>query len=158
MKYSEFKSLIEKTYAGKFPESFCNVRICKFSGWANIGIDCYLAKSDKECAYGYYDNDPIHVKFTVELPRGFDENADELPENLTLESRVHYYHIKPVKDKWLAYESRDIPFRKSSGTPEKLAQSFGKFIAKLHESVKTDAENHAFTDEHNALALKKISR
>lgn len=157
MKYSEFKSLIEKTYAGKFPESFCNVRICKFSGWANIGIDCYLAKSDKECAYGYYDNDPMKVKFAVELPRGFNENADELPENLTLESRAHYYHIKPVKDKWLAYESRDIPFRKSSGTPEKLAQVFGKFVGKLHDSLADDVKNNALHVNHAALAAEKIA-
>ena len=157
MKYSEFKSLIEKTYAGKFPRSFCKVYINRFSTWSNIGIKCYLAKSEKECVSGYFDNDPFNVCFSIELPTGFNPDTDDLPENAVMECGGNYYHIKPVVDTFLYYERRKIQYRKTAGTPEKLVQVFGKFVGKLHDSLADDVKNNALHVNHAALAAEKIA-
>ena len=47
MKYSEFKSLIEKTYAGKFPRSFCKVYINRFSTAKRFIKGLFAGESDE---------------------------------------------------------------------------------------------------------------
>lgn len=157
MKFKEFKSAIESAYAEKFPDSLCRVRIGKFGRWSEIDIDCYLAANEKECNYGYLDNDPFHIGFTAYLPDNFNVDEDDLPENLALCARSKFYFIHPVVNKWLAYERREISYRKTTGTPEKLVNTFGKFIGKLHESLSEDVRNHALSDDHAALAARKVS-
>lgn len=154
MKFKEFKENIEQVYKSKFPNSLCNVSIYK--GFNNsIYIKCYLAHDSKECASGYLDNDMFNIAFDLELPKGFDSEMSELPEDLTMEKCSFSYNIK-TENSIMYYGSRRIPYRKVSGNCKKIIKSFEKCMDKLHMQLIQDINEGQIHNNFVVIIKEKV--
>lgn len=140
MKFEQFKTEIEKLFAEKFGKSYCGCKIYKCLG-NSITIDCRLAENTSECPHNIASNDMMKICFAIVLPDGWNE-ADELPENLTMEAWDNNIKVKPTND-YLYCESKKVSYRKTSGTAKKLIAAFGKFVDRLYTLIKEEyqAEN-----------------
>lgn len=154
MKFNEFAEKIKKVYAEKFAWSACKVKpfICLGN---SLYIDCYLSENENECSYGYLDNDMFKISFLVGLPDTFDFEADELPENLVMTSLNNHYAIKPEDDCYYC-SNRKIPYRKTTGTAEKLITVFGKFTDKLYNQLMEDIKDGNIHPNYETLLKQKI--
>jgi hypothetical protein len=56
---------------------------------------------------------------------------------------------------YLCYDSRKIPYRKTTGSPEKIAKSIEKFMDNLYASFVQDYKSGKLTDYDMALAERK---
>lgn len=135
MFFEDFKKRIENTFNKKFTDSLCVCDIFKCCGKA-IYIDCTLGKDEKEYAHGIKQNDCMHVSFMIFLPDDWKEDQ-ELPEKMLLESQSHNFYIKPF-DPCFYCDYKNVPYRKTEGSPEKIIDAFGKFVRKLFESMKSE--------------------
>lgn len=155
MKTNEFMEKIKKEYAEKFPESYCKVRKYVCLGY-NLTIDCYLSgKMENLDAPTAANNDMFKICFNIQLPKKFNYDTDELPENLTLECWSNIYLIKP-ENKYLYYDSRKIPYRKTTGNAEKIIKTAGKFFEKLHGLVMEDMNNEKIHENYAELVTEKV--
>lgn len=137
----------------KWSEHFngkCDVEICRMCG-RFIWIEMRLSEKIDVCK----QNDIFQIRFMIDLPDNFNE-SENLPENLTITSSARNYKIKPEKLKYLAYESRTIPFRKTTGTPEKIIQVVGKFIDKLYEQFTADYKNGNITNNYIEIVKENL--
>ena len=140
MKFAEFKNNIESRWAEKF-NGKCNVKIFNCCGKC-ITIDFYISPVMNVT----WLNDMLHFNLMIDLPNGFNEEED-LPEVMTVTASHNCYKVKP-ENKYLCFESKRIPFRKSNGTAEKIAENIGKSINKIYEMLTEDLaagnihENH----------------
>ena len=155
MKFQEFKNMIEKTYAKSFPNSRCSVYLYKGFGRA-VEIVPFMALDESEVASGIMGNDMMKIHFTINLPDSFDPAADDLPENLTMENLQKFYAIKP-ENSYLYCDYRNLSYRKTSGNPEKILKTFGKFVAKLHDSIVADYLAGNIHKNHEALVAEKMN-
>lgn len=153
MKYREFAEKLKEEYNRRFPKSMCAVNLYNSLG-CSIFVNCYLAGGKSEFINGISQNDMFHVGFYISLPENFNEDM-ELPENLVMEGNGNYYMIKP-EISYLAFSQRKIPYRKTTGTPQKLISATGKFYDKLLVAVKADMKNRNIHKEHSALLAEKL--
>lgn len=132
MKFEEFKNRIQEKYTENFSGA-CVVRkyICLGK---SIVIDCYMGEAQTGTIS---DNDMLKVAFNISLPDNFNYDTEELPEKMVMESWNNYYLIKP-EDNYLAYSTRKIPYRKATGTAEKLVEVAAKFFDKMYASIRED--------------------
>lgn len=142
MKFEEFKTEIKGKYAENF-NGACVVRKYVCLG-KSIVIDCYLGEAQTGTIS---DNDMLKVTFNISLPNNFDYDTDELPEKLIMESWNNYYLIKP-EDDCLAYSTRKIPYRKTTGTAEKLIQAAAKFFNKMYALIREDYNSGNIHDNY----------
>lgn len=149
MKFAEFKNNIESKWAKKF-NGKCDVEICRMCG-RFIWIEMRLSEKIDVCK----QNDIFQIRFMIDLPDNFNE-SENLPEKLTITSSARCYKIKPENIKYLAYESRAIPFRKTTGTPEKIIQVVGKFIDKLYEQFTADYKNGNITNNYIEIVKENL--
>lgn len=149
MKFEELKNEIKERYAEIFAGA-CVVRKYACLG-KHIVIDCYLGEAQGGTIS---DNDMLKVSFNIDLPDNFNYDTDELPEKLTMESWHNHYLIEP-ENKYLAYGSRKVPYRKTTGTPEKLITATAKFFKKMYNLIREDYDkgnihkNYIKVVEHN---------
>lgn len=141
MKFETFHAEIMEKYAEHF-NGKCEVDLCRVCG-RFIWIEMRLSEKIDVCK----QNDIFQIAFYIALPDNFSE-SENLPENLTITSSSRSYKVKPENLKYLAYESRKIPFRKTTGTPEKIIQVIGKFIDKLYETFTADYTNGNITNNY----------
>lgn len=137
----------------KWDEHFngkCDIEICRVYG-RFIWLEMRLSEKINVCR----QNDIFQISFMIDLPDNFNE-SENLPEKLTIISNARCYKIKPEKNKYLAYESRTIPFRKTTGTPEKIIQVIGKFIDKLYEQFTTDYKNGNITNNYIEIVKENL--
>ena len=149
MKFETFHAEIIKKYAEHF-NGKCNVDLCRIYG-RFIWIEMRLSEKINVCK----QNDIFQINFMIDLPNNFNE-SENLPETLTITSNQRCYKIKPEKIKYLAYESRKIPFRKTTGTPEKIIQVVIKFIDKLYESFTADYMNGNITNDYIEIVKENL--
>ena len=135
MYFEDFKQRIESIFSGKFADSLCDCHVFNCCG-KSIYIDCTLGKNDNEYANGIKENDCMHVVFQILMPNKWTEDQ-ELPEKMLLESQRHSFYIKPY-DPCLYCDYKNVPYRKTEGSPEKIIDAFGKFVRKLFESMKSE--------------------
>lgn len=154
MKFAEFTENINQVYSGKFAHSACIVRPYRCLGRC-IYIDCMLAENLNEVSYGIAGNDMFKISFCIDLPDNFNFETDELPENLTMESKANSYVIKP-ENEYLYCNLKKIPYRKSKGTAEKLVSVFGKFVDKLHAQLVEDLNSGNIHKDFKTLVETKI--
>lgn len=158
MKYNEFKDRIKEEYAKRFPESLANVYIFKCLGLQDICINCYLAANQKEEISGYFENDMFSVRLSVELPKigKFDAETDELPRTLRLKWSTSSVATRPEVP-WMVYGRQSIPFRMTSGSPEKLISAFGKYVDRLKKTVVEIRKDGKLDDSHEVLFNQKVA-
>ena len=111
MKFKTMQSEIIAKWSEHFNEK-CDVEICKVYG-RFILIEMRLSEKIDVCR----ENDIFQIRFIIDLPDNFNElESENLPKNLTITSNARDYKIKPEaeKIKYLVYEYRTIPFRKTT--------------------------------------------
>lgn len=140
-------------YHKYLPNSFCNVLLSKVLG-KTIWIDCYLAGDGKEVSHGYLENDMFKISFSIDLPIDV-EVSSELPEVITLRATNSWIALKPT-NKYLAFDSRKIPFRKTTGTVEKILTYFDKYVKRLYDIVVEECNNNNIAPQFETLVKEKI--
>lgn len=153
MTVSEFMEELKKTYNKYFPNSLCSVRFSKNLG-SSIWIDCYLAGNIHEVPHNIWQNDMFKICLNIFLPNGTEKDS-ELPETITLESQYNYMALKP-SNKYVAFDSKKVPFRKTTGDGKKVIASFDKFVKRLYDSVKEEYNNDNIANNFTSIIAGKI--
>lgn len=153
MTIAEFMEELKKTYNKYFPNSFCAVRFSKNLG-STIWIDCYLAGDIHEVSNNIWQNDMFKICMNIFLPDG-TEKSSELPETITLESQSNWIAVKP-SSKYVAFDTKKIPFRKTTGDGKKIIASFDKFVKRLYDSVKEEYNNDNIANNFTSIIAGKI--
>lgn len=154
MLFAEFKARIEKKYKEVFPNSRCSCFIFKCLG-RSISIHCYLTGNDKECTHGIIDNDMFMIRFDINLPNKFNEETEELPNDLTMIAGMNQFRVKPDSD-YLYCNYKKVPYRKTRGNPAKLCETFGRFVDRLHDSVCEEVNNNNIHQNDLPLIAEKV--
>lgn len=154
MTVQEFTNNVTSTYAKYFPHSKCLAKLYRNLG-KTIRIECFLAGDKHELINGYWDNDMFKISFSIDLDRSA-EDTSELPETIVLECDSHYYLTKPDVS-YMAYGSKNVPFRKVTGSPVKCLTALDKFFSRLKTSVVNDLHNDTLHSTHTKLVRHKIS-
>ena len=155
MKFSEFQREIEGMYSKRFGKSACRCAVFNCAG-KSITIDCLLAADRGECPHGITSNDMFSISLFVEPPRGWND-SDELPENLTIRAVNNSIKTKPAVS-YMYCDYRKIPFRKTMGNTEKMLQTFGKFLDRLHSAMVEEYEADNLLPFDTALIRSKQYR
>ena len=133
MTIEEFMQNIRDLYAKYFPNSTCQVKLVKSLGTA-LWIDCYLAKDASECENNIAGNDMFHVSFW--FPNDFEglTKDDPVPNNLNMEVSQKTIKTAP-ENRYMAFGSETLPFRKAKGTPDKILKTLDKYFKTLHDTT-----------------------
>jgi hypothetical protein len=78
-----------------------------------------------------------------------------MPDSVTLESANSWIKVKP-SNKYLAFDARKIPFRKSTGNAEKIIGAFDRYVKKLYTIVSEEFENDNIEPKFKSLVAEKI--
>ncbi len=137
MKFDEFAHNIVSAYSKRFPGGYC--RVAKYVCFGkSITIDMYLSSKETGKSTSVMgDNDMFKICLNVSLPDKFNYESDELPEKVTMESWSNHYLVKPELP-YMAYSSRKVPYRKTTGAAEKLIATAEKFMDRLHDMIVED--------------------
>lgn len=145
MKFAEFASRINEKYAEAFPSGHCQVSEYLCLG-KSININMYLSgKNEDKNQPMMLHNDMFKICLNIDLPGSFNFKTDDLPGKMVMECWSNCYFVKPDASYHACSSSplyciRKIPYRKTTGTAEKLVATVGKFIEKLHKMVSDDLE------------------
>lgn len=154
MLFTEFKERIEGKYKEVFPNSRCCCRVVNCLG-KSIDIHCLFTKNNKECANGIIDNDMFMVRFDIKLPNKFNEETDEMPNELVMISMDTQFRTKPESNYyWCNYKK--VPYRKTRGNPAKICETFGRFVDRLYNSVCEEVNNNNIHQNDLPLIAEKI--
>ena len=155
MLFTEFKGKIESVYKAVFPNSRCSCSVWKCLG-KSICIDCYFTKDNSECTHGIIDNDMFRIKFMIGLPDKFNEETEELPNDLAMKALQNSFRTKPIEACfWCSYKK--VPYRLTKGNPTKLCETFGKFIDRLYKSICEEKDNNNIHRNDEKLISEKIT-
>ena len=130
----EQKTQIENIYHKYFKGSM--VKYWSYEDTPYMWVRFYLANNEQELAYGYWDNDCFNIDFEI----------NTCYEGLELNARRHDYLIKPIYNKYNAYDRRDISYRQVKGNFEKLLAALDRFFKKLHDQFIEDLDNNIITN------------
>ena len=158
MNTKKFCEKATKLYLNHFPKSAVKAY---WSGnlYANVSIHCKLAASKNEVAHGIWENDILNVSFCVdldgkrELPKG---SRETLPDKVCLTAWHRSYLTKP-ENPYHVYGSKKLPFRKITGTPEKILTALDKVFSGLKESLLNDLASDNIHKNHLDLVKEKLS-
>lgn len=131
MKFSEFKELVKTNYNEIFPYSACTIDLGAL-GKDTVFVTYYLAGNQSEFPNKISQNDLFHISFHImqKMKRYGDgiklEDDTELPETLVLDVHQKTIMTKPDND-YMAYGSVSLPFRRTSGTPEKIIDTLKRY-------------------------------
>lgn len=153
MNFNEFRNAVISNYNKRFNSSLCECYIFRGLG-RMLCINFRLAESARECASGIIGNDCFSISFTVFLPDDFDEEKNDLPETMVLESRFTSYATKP-DNKYTYCSYKKIPFRKTKGNAEKIINTLNKYTIKLYDSVLDDYKNNNLLERDAELVRRK---
>lgn len=154
MTFNEFKDKIIEIYHSKFPKSHCSVKLVKMLGRA-ITIDCFLANDVSELSHGYWQNDMFKISFWIhDMPKNF-ETTDIMPNTMTLTNNSSYIAITPP-DRFLAYGSVKIPFRKTVGNADKIVNAFKKYVDRLYDIVNQQITDGKISNNFVDIVNRKI--
>lgn len=154
MTFEEFKARLQEIYHSKFPDSLCSVKLVKMLGRA-ITIDCFLANDISELSHGYWQNDMFKISFWIHnMPNDFEVD-DVLPNVMTLTNDSSHILISP-ENKYLAYDSVKVPFRKTVGNADKLISAFKKYVDRLYDIVNQQIANNKIPNNFVDIVNRKI--
>lgn len=141
MTYSEFKNKVTEMYKVEFPNSAVAFNIGSL-GRDSFFITFYLAGNQSEFPNRIAQNDLFNISFQVlqnidRYEDGIEIKDDaELPDTLILDAFDKSILTKP-DNKYMAYGSVSLPFRKTTGNADKIINTLQKYI-KLVKSKVTD--------------------
>lgn len=143
----DFMDEVKEIYNEKFPNSKCVVHLTKNLGSA-IFIDCFFANSLDEEPNRITGNDMFKIGFVIHLNRE-NENDDLGTQTMTAMQSV--IAIKP-SNRYVAFDTVKIPYRKTTGDAQKLLLSFKKYVARLYDITKDNYESGNFTEYWDRVA------
>ena len=149
----DFLEAVTEKYKIYFNDCMCIARVVNCLG-AVIFIDCYLAKNKTEFPNNISHNDPMKVSFKIDIPKGTTAD-DYLPDTVMIECYDKCYAVKP-ENKYLYCDLKKVPFRKTTGDPDKILKTLDKFFAKLHDSMVEDYKNDNMLEYEAELFKKNV--
>lgn len=169
MTVGEFIDQVKQIYNEYFPNSECVAQNRKIMGLEYLMIRWYISKDISEVAHNIRDNDMLHITFNIDLEDNTEsgrmynvsiydnsnKNDMPMPGTITLEVQDNMYFIAP-ENQYLAYSHRKLPFRKTTGTPEKILSTLKKYAEKLHGMLADDLANGVIHKEHEDLVRSKL--
>jgi len=158
MKINELIQQIENTYNKHFPLSKCFVKLST-NLYSSIFIDCHLAGDKTELYNGYWENDIFRIRFSIDTDKGAFKNINEMsevPENLRMEIDSKSYLLKPANPH-MAFDRRNLSFRKTKGNAKKIVATLDKYFAKLKEELIKDLQAGLIHKNHINLLTEKLA-
>jgi hypothetical protein len=147
--YDILAGLLSSEYEKYFPKSKVNI------SWGfdkrSIFVKLYIAQNKDETINHIMDNDMLNILFSIE-----QTNNESAENDYILENHHKSYHITP-DSQYMAYSSRKLSFRKSTGDMMKTVESFGRFLASLKKSLQEDLTNGRIHNNHIELLRQKLS-
>ena len=141
---------LKKVILKHFPKSMAQAKFSK-SLVPSVVVWFTIGKDKSEYPSGIYDNDPVLQMFMI---YGFSKDGRPSDKIQLEQHRGGGFTIKPVKNKYMAYETHKVKLRKTTGTPQKIIATMDKYFAKLKAELKKNLS--AMTDEHQQLVKSKI--
>jgi hypothetical protein len=96
------------------------------------------------------------IGFIISLPDDFNQEEDELPQELIMEATSRTYKIKP-ENKNLYCDYRQLSYRKTKGDAEKIIKALGKFFVRLQQSLQEDIAAGNIHPDNIELVKEKFS-
>jgi hypothetical protein len=149
----EYVNALDKTIRKIFPKSYIHVKYNN-SLYSSISISFALGKDKNEWVSGYIDNDTAWQRFSIDN-KGKDLSEDPtLPEFITVDTKSNSFTVKPEKDSYMAFGRVKVPFRKTTGTPDKVLKYIEKYFILLKKMLQDNKDN--IPEEHLELIADKF--
>ena len=169
MTVGEFIDSVKRIYNQYFPDSECIAQNRKIFGQEYIQIIWYLSKDSSETAHNIRDNDMLHIAFDIDLEDNtksgevyevtiYDnssKNDRPMPDTITLNVQ-HKSYLTAPENSYYAYGRRSLPFRKTTGTPQKILDTLDKYAQKLHALLESDLNDGKLHNNHTELVQRKL--
>lgn len=144
---------IEKEVSKIFPHSYIHAEFSS-SIHPSMTVRFALGKDKSEWVNGYMDNDPISMLiFIYGKEKNIEDNGD-ISGNLYTKTLMSSFVIKPSAGSYYVYDRVKVPFRKTTGSPEKILDYLKKYFLLLKKELQANRNN--LTDEHLALIGNKF--
>lgn len=123
---NELASELQEAILKIFPKSGV---VVKFSAhlYPSITIWFMLAKNKSECPNGIVQNDIAYQTLSIHGKGKEIDKDGGLPELLTIENHANSFTIKSTSP-YMAYGRMVVPFRKTTGSPEKIIEYTKKYF------------------------------
>lgn len=160
MTFAEFKEQVNALYKAEFPNSACSVSKGAL-GRDTFFITFYLAGNQSEFPNRIAQNDLFNISFHILQNVGrYDDGIEikddvELPDTLILDAFDKSILTKP-DNKYMAYGSISLPFRKTTGTPEKILETLKRYIAKIKSTLVDLYHNDQVPDDRKEFVASKL--
>lgn len=148
MKYEElpietkkFMQYAVEAIKKNFPHSNITARFSDSFGYCVIYVGFLLSKDESECSNGIRGNDASTTYFKVETNADGTLKGDKTVLELTNGGFVYRIADKTVpSEKYCVYGRVKLPFRKTTGTSEKLVSALSKWASKSAVIMLENAE------------------
>lgn len=132
----ELAGEIIKVHNKYFPNSYIHSEYSRNIS-PSIMVKIALSSSKKEAPYNILDNDPAITQFAIHLKGSVDEDDSTLTGPITVE------RFRGIGLAWNypgGFEKVKIPFRKTTGDPQKILKAFDRYFSRLRDAVKENAD------------------
>ena len=140
------ESRLTEIYEGIFKNSKIAITKNSFSGDNVLWVQLYLAQNEQEEINGYFENDMFDIIFKI---------TKTAEDNYIMENKQNRYLVKPT-NKYLVYEGKRLPFRKTRGDEDKIITTFKKYVGNLHKALLEDLEQGNIHENHLELVKEKL--
>lgn len=151
---------LQNTYYNYFPESLCKATLTK-NLYPSISIWCFLANNKEELSGGYWENDILSVRFTIDTTTGeLDRSTTgetESPENLRIQADSKSYLTKPDNE-YMCYGRKQLKFRKIIGDAQNIIKCFDKFCMHLKADITSTYIDNRIHDNHKSIVQIKVTQ
>ncbi len=169
MTIDEFISEVKQIYNEYFPNSECFAKNLKTLGMEYIQIRWYLSADASEVPHNIRKNDLLHIDFSIDLEDNTEsgkvydmwtydnsiKNSGYMPATITLEV-LDKIMFRKAENKYMAYSHISLPFRKTTGTPEKILDTLRRYAQKLHEVVSDSLDQGLIPDDRVDFVRSKL--
>jgi len=101
-----------------------------------VHITFTLASDKSEVSYGIWQNDPMFHTFSIYFKKFMiDKDGYVLVDILPLEIGQSRLYVPAPKGTNRVYNSIKIPYRKTTGSKERILKAFATYISKLQKAV-----------------------
>ena len=165
----DFITQVKGIYNQYFPHSECYAANLKVLGMEFLQIRWFLSADKSECAHNIRNNDLFSISFNIDLKDTTEsgkvyeatiydnssENNMPMPTTIVLEVMNKHYWLAPnIPNR--AYSWKNLPYRKTTGTPEKILSVLDRYAQILHKSVAADLNNGLLPENYVKMVDEKL--
>lgn len=156
MNFGEFKEKAIQAFKQRFPDSGINVSLGAL-GKDTVYITWHLGNKTEDFINGIAGNDLLHIMFCVGGSKeDLKDDSVLMGDTLVMEVPHHSVTTTPTS-KYLAYGSENLPFRKTTGTPEKIISTLETYANKLYDIIAKLYEEGRIPEGHKAVVEQKLN-